>query len=232
MPGNPKSPIVAKIMKLLQLSKSANEHEAAAAAAKAQELLSKHNLALSDIETEDEPLKAQEVHQKTRQRLEDWAHALAGSTAGAFDCEYYHRSDGQTVFVGVGIDAEVCGWTYGYLYKTLLRLASSYLRSPACSRLRLSLSRKIARESFLLGALAVVKTKLAQQKKDTPITPGALVPVKEALVKAAMPDSIIPGACRFGYVRDIDFVAGMQAGRGVSLSAPIQGAKAAQSLSA
>ena len=53
------------------------------------------------------------------------------------DCDYYHeRVSGNTVFVGVGVDSEVCSWMYGYLYKTLLKLSSEHLRSKECRRLR------------------------------------------------------------------------------------------------
>jgi ElaB/YqjD/DUF883 family membrane-anchored ribosome-binding protein len=44
--------IVDRIAKLLALATSSNEHEAAAAAAKAQEILTEHNLRLEDIKTE------------------------------------------------------------------------------------------------------------------------------------------------------------------------------------
>ena len=44
--------IVDRIAKLLALANSPNEHEAAAAATKAQELLLEHNLYLEDIKSE------------------------------------------------------------------------------------------------------------------------------------------------------------------------------------
>ncbi|MDP3427015.1 MAG: DUF2786 domain-containing protein, partial [Humidesulfovibrio sp.] len=143
--------ILAKIRKLLSLSKSDNEHEAATAAAKAQELLSQYNLSMSDIPADDDgKIRAATAKARTRQRLEKWASALACRTAKAFDCAYFHHFEGSTCFVGVGADQEVCAWTYGYLYKTLLRMGSKYMLSPRFRRLRSSRSKALARESYLL----------------------------------------------------------------------------------
>ena len=44
--------IIDRINKLLALATSANEYEASAAAAKAQEILTEHNLRLEDIKTD------------------------------------------------------------------------------------------------------------------------------------------------------------------------------------
>lgn len=89
--------------------------------------------------------------------------------------------------VGVGADPEVCGWMYGYLYKTLLRLASEHMRGPA-RRLRSAKSKREARNSFLFGAVDVISSRMIAQKKVAPVTSDALVPVKDALIRAAMPD--------------------------------------------
>ncbi|MEG2173452.1 MAG: DUF2786 domain-containing protein, partial [Desulfovibrionaceae bacterium] len=182
--------ILNKIRKLLRLSQSSNVYEAAAAAAKAQELLSKYNLERESIRFDDEASEAQSIYKKTRQRLEGWAHYLANGSADAFDCRYYHeRCSGSTVFVGVGADPEVCGWMYGYLYKTLLRLASEYMRTK-CKRLRSNISKKRARESFLLGAVSIIIDRLMQQKHATPASSTSLVLSKNTLIEAALPKLI------------------------------------------
>ena len=122
--------IIERIRKLLRLSESANPHEAALAAQRVQQMLSEHNLTMESIGRDAETDKARQVNRKTRKELEKWAHALASHTANAFDCQYFHDPNtGETSFVGVGVDPEVCGWMYGYLYKTLLRLASEHTPS-------------------------------------------------------------------------------------------------------
>lgn len=139
--------VLEKIRKLLNLAHSVNEHEAAAAAAKAQLLLSEYNLTMSGLEEEEaaETLRASLNDHKTRQRLEPWAFMLAATVSTNFDCKYYHnQATGHTVFVGCGADSEVCAWTFGYLYKTLLALASIHMRGPG-RRLRSPRSKRAAR---------------------------------------------------------------------------------------
>lgn len=217
-----KEKILEKIRKLLRLSGSDNEHEAAAAAAKAQQLLSEHNLTIGNITPEQaaKEFTASHARRKTRQRLEHWAHNLAAGVASAFDCKYYHKlTTGETVFVGCGPDPDVCGWTYGYLYKALLALASAHMHGPA-KRLRANSSKVAARNSYLSGAVYMIHLRLEAQKEVTPVTPGALVPVKEALINSAMP-TLITRPVPKQRIRDRDFEAGMDAGSAVPLSKPI-----------
>lgn len=216
--------IIEKVRKLLALSQSDNEHEAAAAAAKAQALLSEYNLSMSDVPAEETcSMRVTKTKARTRQRLEDWAFDLAYHTAEAFDCRYLHYADGHTVFFGVGADPEVCAWTYHYLYKTLLRMGSSYLRSPQCRRLRASRSKNNARTSYLLGVVHVVAARLRQQRESSPITEAALVPVKEEAIRAAMPDFKAKTQTPRS-IRDTDLANGMKDGRGISLSSPLNSA--------
>lgn len=214
--------IIERIRKLLQLLRSSNEHEAAAAAAKAQELLSEYNLSMDSIKPgqQSAELRASRAYKKTRQRLETWAFRLASGVASAFDCKYYHDPDvGETVFVGCEPDPTIASWTYGYLYKTLLAFASSYMRGPA-RRLRSTKSKTTARHSYLLGAVLVISQRLEAQKRVTPITPGALVPFKEAAISRAMPELVDKPSPKL-KTRDRDFEAGMDAARAIWLSKPI-----------
>jgi hypothetical protein len=217
--------IIDRIRKLLSLAKSDNEHEAANAAAKAQELLSQYNLSMSDIPTDDDgKVRADTARSRTRQRLEKWAKALACLTAKAFDCAYYHSLDGNTCFVGVGADQEVCAWTYGYLYKTLLRMGSKHMQTPRCRRLRSSRSKALARESYLLGVVYAVSDRLEAQRLRTPVTSQDLVPVKEAAIREAMPDDLRFRPLDFKGTRDADLEAGLNDGKHVSLASPLKGA--------
>lgn len=219
--------IIDKIRKLLRLAQSANVHEAAAAAAKAQELLAKYNLAQENVSLEDEGLEAQRIFKKTRQRLENWAHILARGSADAFDCRYYHNEGaGETVFVGVGVDPEICGWMYGYLYKALLRLASAHLRSSSCNRLRSNKSKKAARDSFLRGAVSVIISRLVEQKHETPVTCDALVVSKKRAIEAALPE-MSSRPMKLGKVRNQDWYGGAQAANSVPLSTPLKNSQPA-----
>ena len=215
--------IIERIRKLLRLSESANPHEAALAAQRVQQMLSEHNLTMESIGRDAETDKARQVNRKTRKELEKWAHALASHTANAFDCQYFHDPNtGDTSFVGVGVDPEVCGWMYGYLYKTLLRLASEHMRGPA-RLLRSAKSKRAARNSFLFGAVDVINYRMYLQKKATPITSDALVPVKDAIVRAAMPDELKRGTIKPDKSRLQDRLAGMLSAEHIPLSTPVTG---------
>lgn len=222
-----KQRLIDRIRKLLKLSESANEHEAAAAAAKAQALLSEYNLSVSDV-ADDDAQGASKVAAKTRQRLEEWAYLLASYTAKAFDCRYYHSNSGRTVFVGVGPDPEVCAWTFSYLYKSMLRMASVYMKTK--TRLRSMTSKKAARNSYLAGAVSVIARRLIEQKEKTPVTSDALVPVKDAAVKAAMPEDLREKNFSQQALRADDVFAGAMDARGIPLSTPVKG-QAAPSIS-
>ena len=100
--------IIERIRKLLRLSRSENPYEAALAAERVQRMLSEYNLTLEGI-VDEETEKARQINRKTRKDLEEWAHILAGRTASVFDCQYFHDPNtGETSFVGVGADPEVC----------------------------------------------------------------------------------------------------------------------------
>lgn len=176
-----KTKIVEKIRKLLRLAKSSNEHEAALAAAHAQRLLAENNLNEEDLAERETPLEAEIAGTDTVKKPADWLFLLAASVAGAFDCGYFHSSRGKTFFIGVGVDHEVAAFTFGYLYRTINRLATQFMGKSRQRRLTLKGQRK-ARRSFCLGATHVIRQKLSEQKSFTPITCTALVPIKKALV--------------------------------------------------
>jgi hypothetical protein len=217
-----KKRIIDRIRKLLNLSESVNEHEAAAAAAKAHALLAEHNLQMSDIPEDGRGCTATTSETKTRVKLEEWAFILAARTAKAFSCGYYHSSLGRTVFVGVGADAEVCAWTFSYLYRSLLRMATAYMRDR---RGRGSAIDGQLRASYLGGAVDVIGRRLKKQASETPVTSDALVPVKDEAVQAAMPSDVKPKRFRDKPLHYGAAYAGAMDARDLPLSAPVTGAE-------
>uniref|UniRef100_C6E6T3 Uncharacterized protein n=1 Tax=Geobacter sp. (strain M21) TaxID=443144 RepID=C6E6T3_GEOSM len=186
MEDNKRKQIIEKIKKLLRLAKSSNEHEAALAAAKAQELLATYNLNEEDFSEREMPKEAGTAHTDTVKKPAGWVYILAAAVAGAFDSQYFHHpGQGLTVFVGVGIDHEVANFTFGYLYRSINKLAAKFMSKSQQRRLSTKGKRK-SRLSFCLGATQVVALQLAMQKQVTPITTTALVPVKHALIVQKM----------------------------------------------
>ena len=181
-------PIIEKIRKLLALANSCNEHEAALAASHAQRLLSEHNLAMADIESHYKPQSADKVETTVSKTLPKWVRHLSAGVCTAFDCQaIHHPATGKMTFIGVGADVQVAAYTFSYLDKTVRKLCSSYMKHNHNDSVP-SRHREMTRQSYYLGAVSTIIGRLRKQKVQTPITPGALVPVKEGLINKAMAD--------------------------------------------
>ena len=209
--------VVGRVRKLLNLSASANEHEAIAAAAKAQELLSKYNLKMSEIPSHDQSaMKAEESRVRVRKMADEWMYVLSDYTAKAFDCDYYHTSGvyGHMVFIGVGADSEVCAWTYEYIYTQLKRMVTKKYG-------RLTKSNRLKRESYLRAAVYSVGEWLLATKKLNKITSEALVPVKRGAIDALMPKDIRERVFRAVAADFSASIDGRRDGETIPLSTPV-----------
>lgn len=115
--------ILKKVMKCLELSKSDNEHEAAAALRQAQALMKKHNLSLGDVEA-----SKLEVHQVggDYRRPPKWKTMLHYSVAEAFQCSCFHRG-GNPVFVGLSPAPKVAAYAVEVLERQLLQNKKQYM---------------------------------------------------------------------------------------------------------
>ena len=183
-----KTPIIEKIKKLLALAASNNEHDAALAASHAQRLLAAHNLAMADIEADHKPGMADRVETSAAKNLPKWARHLSGAVCSAFDCQgIHHPATGKLTFIGVGADVQIAAYTFAFLERTVRRLCSQYLKFSVIASTP-SRQRELMRQSYYLGAVSTITVRLSEQKRQTPVTPGALVPVKEGLIKKAMED--------------------------------------------
>jgi hypothetical protein len=190
-----KAPIIEKVRKLLALSNSSNEHEAALAARHVQRLLSEHNLAMADIEANVENGSAERIDLAAARNLPKWVRYLSGGVGTAFDCQVLHDPNRRTlVFIGVGADPEVASYTFTYLERTVRKLCSAYLKSQDGGSFS-KRQRELTRNSYYLGAVSAISRNLREQKVQTPVTPNALVPVKDGLIRAAMQE--------FGPVRTV-----------------------------
>jgi hypothetical protein len=180
------APIIEKIKKLLALANSSNEHEAALAATHAQRLLSEHNLAMADIEASHRPDKADKVETAVSKTLPKWMRHLSAGVSNAFDCQaVHHPTAGKMTFIGVGADVQIAAYTFAYLDRTIRKLCSTYMKVHVSSAIP-NRHRELMRQSYYLGAVSTITIRLREQKVQTPVTTGALVVVKEGLIKQAM----------------------------------------------
>jgi len=129
--------MIERIRRLLALSQSSNEHEAASAAEKAQTLLAEYNLSLSDIEIESD-----EDDITTDGEIETnsypWRRMLGTCVAQLYFCTYFYQTIAKEQlvnekivktkidkhsFVGTPTNIMVAKMMFDYLHKTVDRLA-------------------------------------------------------------------------------------------------------------
>jgi len=218
------NPVIEKIKKLLALSKSCNEHEAALAASHVQRLLSEHNLAMADIETSPKPEKADRVETTVSRTLPKWVRHLCAGVSSAFDCQaIHHPATGIMSFIGVGADVQIAAYTFCHLDKTIRRLSAAYMKHQVSVGIK-NRHRELIRQSYYLGAVSTINQRLAAQKRETPITPGALIPLKEGLVKQAISEfgNIRTVRSRRSYINNGAYSEGQADGRRVGIHRGIE----------
>jgi hypothetical protein len=122
--------IIDKVRKLLALSESPNEHEAALAASKAQAFLEEHQLSMLDIKTEEGPAtSAERLDIDTKSRFELWEQLLFGGLEGIFgvQCLQIQRTRGRRTIrfkrfvIGLPEDILLFKDAYQYLADTVRR---------------------------------------------------------------------------------------------------------------
>lgn len=132
-----KDEILAKIKKCLALSKSSNEHEAAAALRQAKKLMEAHNISDLDVQAAEaeEHLAAAGATRKPTA----WEAYLAGEIAAAFSCRLVFlatHGSGKWSFIGLGASAEVAGYAFAVLFRQAKRARAAYIkeRLARCKR--------------------------------------------------------------------------------------------------
>lgn len=102
-----------KIKKLLRLANSSNENEAKLAMKKAQELLAKHKLKISDVEGKELKVEKLETGIYFSSRKDRWRGDLIkviskNYCVEAYMSTAYHSSKHQICLVGMKYDMEIC----------------------------------------------------------------------------------------------------------------------------
>jgi hypothetical protein len=173
--------LVDKVRKLLALGTSPNENEAAAAVAKAQELMFAYNLSVEDLVER----KASEIGERATDinLLATWQVRLASAVAASSLCRifvvdqvrvigghYTAKRDRKTVFVGRDYDTELAEIILLWLIGELNRLSNQYAAGLAMYGDRHNglayitpAQRKVARRSWLEGAATTVSRRLVAE---------------------------------------------------------------------
>lgn len=189
-----------RIRKLLALSASANEHEAAAAALAVARVLAAHRLTLGEV------LAKEVIERQVLMPAEEWAAALAVVVAHGCGCRVI-TTRRTLLMVGGVMDVETASTLYARLYTQIGRLARSGWKAHVASLtdphygVYPSLLEPGAeaswKESFALGAVGVVSERLSGFSTPESVVPpdpegAALVRLNHSRVEAlARADSYI-----------------------------------------
>ena len=222
----PFTPVIEKIKHLLALSTSSNPHEAALAASRAQELLMKHNLKMSQIKTDDDPT-GNYAQSCVRTGQKRWKRSLLFAIARHNFCTcVYNLTQRNMMLIGEPHNFEVVEYLYTFLVGQLHEMAENtymtYLKRGA------SVNKKTWIEGFYNGAIARIDVRLEEQQRQMAADSNdckALIVTKEAELKAAMdkfyPDRR-PGRRQKSKVDLTGFYDGVEAGDKVALNKAIE----------
>jgi hypothetical protein len=211
-----------KIKKCLRLSKSSNEHEAAAALRQAQTLMREHGVSATDVQLSDV------IEHKTRARSSTtnrWEALLARTVAEAFGCEWFSvirrellpglalRKVRDVVFIGVGSSAEVAAYSYDVLQRQLVRARGAHVaKQPASCK---PITKTARGDQFALGwvcAVADLVERFAGNDAERLLIEQYMA-TKHPNLTSSKPRDRAVGR----NVRSDDFGAGVRAGQGARL---------------
>ena len=188
-----KEKIIDKLKKLLALSKSSNQHEAELALAKFNELLTTHQLSMSDIDVKEQGSVGEEAHYMGRKGSKFmWQSRLAHACAqlNNSDIIINTRNDGWSIiWVGKKDDITQAKMLYEHLTESWESIFKTYLKERGCS------STKLVRNSHAMGFTSALHTRikdLVRQREDqlrgAKTTGTALMLLSNQLVKDYIAD--------------------------------------------
>lgn len=211
--------IADRIRKLFALAESPNEHEAAAAAERAQELLLKHGLSEADVmaRTTDGGTVAAECSTCMAPTL-PWVRALAAAVAeGCGGHAIFNRSTSEHTFYGPAGTTRGMVELFLYLRESLDQ-AATVASVADCPEWEHPVS---YRTSWLWGALQRLYERLMARREAmaTESTPGALVLVSDAARRKMQEDN--PNLRKDTHRPDINSLAGAMDGEAAGANIPL-----------
>jgi len=145
------SQVLDKVKKLLALSKSPSESEAAAALAKANVLLAKYGLSMAEVQQEED---VQEAVLLEKKRLRAWESFLVSVVCKATFTEALHyrtEAIGRILLIGREVNIVTAQELFSYLHRVILILGRAY--SPEIAHV----------DSFRQGIVQRIGERLAEQ---------------------------------------------------------------------
>ena len=164
--------MVDRVRKLLALANSANEHEAAAAAAQAADLMVKFEIEAAMLDTGCEPVvegPENEILDRGSRNRVPWKITIAGGIANSVGGQVYTHGGTVHVIAQPGKMATI-SYLYAYLVSEVDRLANvAYGREvDECEASYVSRpSARSWKNAFRLGAAGVIRSRLSKQRAET-----------------------------------------------------------------
>lgn len=163
------SKILRKLKKLLTLSASSNEYEAALALKKAQALMTEHNLTVMDVKEDGSGayVQDQKVSGLTK-RCQKWEASLGFHIAESFDGTGIRTrtNDGwYLTFVATRTDLEIIVDLYLRLRSKVKRMSNDYVQSVRSTRPELPA--KTLHNNYRWGMVSTIRERLQRLKENT-----------------------------------------------------------------
>lgn len=147
--------IISKLLKTAE-DKGATENEAMTAALRAQELMAKYDLSITDIEEEKDTIDGVSIETGTGHK---WKYSLAITIANNFCCRVYRLNTTKLVFYGFKKNADVAGEVFKFLYNVGNRLANRLYANNYNN----GMNTKGVRNTFLVGYVEGIQSVLEKQ---------------------------------------------------------------------
>jgi Protein of unknown function (DUF2786) len=196
-----KDRLIEKVRKLLALSTSSNEHEAALAAEKAQAILAEYNLSMSDVRVQSTNEDNFVVNKDIRTDSVPWRRRLGAAIAEMYFCKYFYYFEKEYIpsrpkgyvrydrhnFVGASHNIAVVQMMFQYLIDTIERLANEgSLRFPMNERSQYRTSFKAACSLRVMIRIhkRIQEAKAGQIKSETGTTLPALASLYDQTSRA------------------------------------------------
>ena len=127
MSGNARADLLKRIRKCLALGKSSNEHEAAAAIAKAHELMREHAISQEDVDLAE--VGEASVKGTCTQSPPLWETLLCHTVCHALGVEAIIGRNLERIYIGRGAAPEVATYAFAVLFRKLKAARAEYVRT-------------------------------------------------------------------------------------------------------
>lgn len=174
-----------KVRKLMRLSESANQNEAALAAAKAQEIIDRFKIEKFSLEYDEDKSRADEpikdfgfdpIDNSSTQRV-TWKIRLAGSIARENQCKAY-STRGRVCLVGRASDVNTVRYLYAWMVREVEQLSKR--DCAGCGR--------TYHNNYKIGCVETIANRLHAQRSETikavkheAVNPMALMRIDQSL---------------------------------------------------